>query len=69
MKNESVAVILGAISGLIAISFLFSYPLMLLWNNCLVPAVDIIREVGWLQMWGISFLLPLLFGSKFNTKS
>jgi len=44
----------------IAVSLLLSYPVMLLWNLCLVPAIPAIMPVGWLQMWGISILISLL---------
>jgi len=37
-----------------------SFPLMLLWNWCLVPAVAGVSEVGWLQMWGIALLISAL---------
>jgi hypothetical protein len=52
----------------VALSFLLSYPLMLLWNLCLVPAVTTLKEVGWLQMWGIVFLLNCLFKTSVSTK-
>lgn len=45
---------------LIIVSFVISYPLMLLWNFALVPAVSVLAEVSWLQMWGISILIALL---------
>jgi len=65
MKNESIAAIITAFVGVLVIailfSFLLSYPLMLLWNLCLVPAVAGVAEVGWLQMWGISILFAFLF--------
>lgn len=44
----------------VVISLLISYPLMLLWNIALVPAVTVLAEVSWLQMWGISVLMNLL---------
>jgi hypothetical protein len=47
-----IGVITGFI-GLIAIalllSFLLAWPVMMLWNGCLVPAVEGIKEIGWLQ--------------------
>lgn len=50
----------GAIAAVVLLSFLLSYPIMLLWNGCLVPAVTVLKPVGWLQMWGISILIGLL---------
>lgn len=63
--NTDVKVALSAAAIVIAIAalfgFLISYPIMLLWNGCLVPAVDGVHEVGWLQAWGITILSGLLF--------
>jgi hypothetical protein len=56
---------LGAAFGLLALgivlSFLFSWPVMWLWNNCLIGAIDGVHEVTWLQAWGISVLFGVLF--------
>jgi hypothetical protein len=60
--------IIGAITGfvgLIAISlllsFLLAWPVMELWNQCLVPAVEGVNQIGWLQAWGLQFLVNMLF--------
>lgn len=50
----------GLIALAIVLSFLISYPLMLLWNICLVPAIAGVSQVSWIQMWGISILVGLL---------
>ncbi len=59
-----IGVITGFI-GLIAIalllSFLLAWPVMMLWNGCLVPAVEGVKEIGWLQAWGLQFLVNMLF--------
>jgi hypothetical protein len=55
------AVILTALALIVFISFLLSYPTMLLWNGCLVGAISGVNEIGWLQAWGISALCGLLF--------
>lgn len=49
------------ILALILFSFLISYPLMLLWNFALVPALSVVGEVSWLQMWGIVILCNFMF--------
>lgn len=50
------------------LSFLLSWPVMELWNQCLVPAVDGTHQIGWLQAWGIQFLFNLLFKATISTK-
>ena len=59
-----IGVVTGFI-GLIAIalflSFLLAWPVMMLWNGCLVPAVDGVNQIGWLQAWGLQFLINMLF--------
>ena len=55
-----IAVFFAALAGILLVSFLLSYPAMLLWNLCLVPAVPALAEVGWLQMWGIATLIGIL---------
>lgn len=66
--SDKLFIAFGALSAIVALSFIFSYPLMLLWNLCLVPAVSILKEVGWLQMWGISVLITFLFKSTMINK-
>ena len=60
--------IIAGIATLTFISFLLSWPVMELWNQCLVPAVDGTREIGWLQAWGLQFLFALLFKSTATKK-
>jgi hypothetical protein len=53
---------------LIAVAALFlALPTKWLWNDCLVPAVDGINQIGFLQALGINFLFSMLFKS--TTKS
>lgn len=53
--------VISMILAMILIGFLFSYPAMLLWNCCLVPAISILQPVSWLQMYGITILIALIF--------
>ena len=70
MKNviEAFGVFVGLIAGLVFLSFLLSWPVMMLWNGCLVGAVDGVKEIGWLQAWGLQFLFNLLFKASVTTK-
>jgi hypothetical protein len=60
-------VVLGGIGFILFLSFLLSWPVMMLWNGCLVDAVTGVKEIGWLQAWGISILCGFLFNR--STKS
>ena len=50
----------------IGLGFLLSWPIMWLWNNALVGAVDGVNEIGWLQAWGINILSGFLFKSSMS---
>jgi len=41
---------------------------MMLWNNCLVGALDGIRNVTWVQSWGLTLLFRALFTTQIITK-
>ena len=62
---EKFAVFVGAvvigIAGSLLLSFLLSWPVYMLWNGCLVDAVSSVKEVTWLQAWGITVLFGFLF--------
>jgi hypothetical protein len=47
----------------IAGGLLFSLPVWLLWNYCLVGAVAGVSQITWLQAWGITVLCAFLFKS------
>ena len=54
--------------GALFVSFLLSWPVMMLWNGCLVPAVDGIHKIEWLQAWGLQFLIGILFKYQVSIK-
>jgi hypothetical protein len=60
---EKLLLILGAIAFVILASLVFSIPVWLLWNGCLVGAITGVNEVSWLQAWGLALLCGLLFKS------
>ena len=70
---EKVFVVVGAIvvgvAGILFLSFLLSWPIYMLWNGCLVDAVAGVKEITWLQGWGLSALFGLLFKSSTSTGS
>jgi hypothetical protein len=60
---ESFFALAGAISFLVFLSFLLSWPVYMLWNGCLVDAITGVKEVSWLQAWGLNIMFGLLFKS------
>ena len=62
--------IVGFVVGFVVLSFLFSWPAWMLWNGCLVGAIDGVHQITWLQAWGLSILCSFLFKpSNVSTKS
>jgi len=70
---EKFTVMIGAIvlalTGLVLLSFLLSWPVYMLWNGCLVDAVTGVKEVTWLQAWGLNLLCGMLFKTTVSSKS
>lgn len=66
---EAIGKIIGLIAGILFLSFLLSWPVMMLWNGCLVGAIDGVRDIGWLQAWGLQFMLNLMFKTTMVTKN
>ena len=53
------AIVLGAVLAL---------PVMWLWNSCLVDAVSGVRNITFLQAWGLMILSSLMFNSSSRSK-
>lgn len=53
--------LVGIVAVVIGLGLLFSLPMMLLWNGCLVDAVAGVKEITWLQAWGLNVLFGILF--------
>jgi hypothetical protein len=70
---EKVIVVIGAvvlgIVGVLLLSFLLSWPVYMLWNGCLVGAIEGVNEVTWLQSWGLMILSGFLFKSTITKDS
>ncbi len=65
---ELLITLLGAITFLLLLSFLLSWPVFMLWNGCLVDAITGVKEVTWLQAWGITILCGFLFKANVTSK-
>ena len=66
--SSAFTVFITLIVGILFLSFLLAWPVMMLWNNCLVGAIDGVKSIGWLQAWGIQFLFALLFKTTLTKK-
>lgn len=64
---QDIAKIIGVIAlfafSIIGFALLFSLPTWLLWNWCLVPAITVLKPIGWIQTIGILFVSGALFKS------
>ena len=62
---DKVITVVGAtvvvLAVVVILGLVLSFPLMLLWNGCVVPAVNGVQEITWLQAWGILIVSNLLF--------
>jgi len=67
--SKIIVAIVTFTSIVLLLSFLLSWPVMMLWNGCLVDAVDGVHEITWLQAWGISSLFGMLFRSYTSNNS
>ena len=63
MDNIIVAVlaIIGTIVLAIIVGALMAFPVMWLWNGCLVGTVAGVSKIGWATAWGLNILCGLLF--------
>ena len=68
---KTLSVIAFAVFLVVLLSFILSYPVMLLWNGCLVDAVSVVKPITWLQAWGLTILVKLFsgVGAKFDKPS
>lgn len=62
------AIVIGVVVVAAVVGLLFALPVMWLWNSCLVPAVPGIKEVGFMQAWGLLILCSILFKTTASSK-
>lgn len=59
--------VVAVLTGVLVLSFLLSWPVMMLWNGCLVDAIPGVHEISWLQAWGLNILCRILFNKPNST--
>lgn len=57
----SLGLVLGSLLMVALAACILALPVQLLWNNCLVPAVDGTHEIGFFQALGLNILFSILF--------
>ena len=62
--GEIIAQLIIGVLIILSVGLLFSLPVWLLWNLCLVPAIDGVHTIGWFQAFGLIMLFQLLFKLK-----
>lgn len=67
--SELIAKIVGIVALIVILGLVLSLPIWMLWNSCLVPAINGVNEISWLQAWGLNILCTGLFKSGIDTKS
>jgi hypothetical protein len=59
--SKGIGLIFAGIALLVAAAILFAWPVQLLWNGCLVGAVDGVHPITFWQALGLNFLFSILF--------
>lgn len=67
--TTGIGLILAGITVLFVAAILFAWPVQLLWNECLINAVDGVHPITFWQALGLNFLFSILFkGTSTSTK-
>lgn len=64
---EKLGVILAALGMLALTAVVLAWPTQLLWNGCLVGAIDGINPIGFWQALGLNFLFGILIKNSSNS--
>jgi hypothetical protein len=67
--TQFLGIFLGSIALVALAAIIMAWPTQLLWNGCLVPAVNGTHEIGFWQALGLNFLFSMLFKTTANSTS
>lgn len=59
--TTGIGLMFAGIALLIMLAILFAWPVQLLWNGCLISAVDGVHPITFWQALGLNFLFSILF--------
>lgn len=63
---EKLGIFLAAIGMLVLVAVFMAWPVMYLWNECLITAVDGTHPIGFFQALGLNVLFSILFKANVN---
>lgn len=66
-RTEHIKAVIAAFMIVIFAAIILAWPTQLLWNSCLVPAINGVNEIGFFQALGLNILAGIMIKS--NTKS
>jgi hypothetical protein len=71
MENlaKTIGIILGSLAVILFVAVLLALPVQLLWNGCLLDAVDGTHPITFLQALGLNFLFSILFKATSTSNS
>jgi len=67
-KSVKLGMVVGYLGTIALFGLLFSLPVMWLWNGSLVPAITGVKEIGWLQAWGLMILVNFFLKTSVSLK-
>lgn len=69
MNTKNIGTVLfGMVSLIVIVGLIMAIPTWLLWNYCLVGAIDGVNQIGFLQALGINILAGILFKTTISKK-
>lgn len=69
MNTKDIGTVLfGMVSLIVIVGLIMAIPTWLLWNYCLVGAIDGVNQIGFLQALGINILAGILFKTTISKK-
>lgn len=64
---DKLTIFVGLVGVVVALGLVMALPTWLLWNACLVPAIEGVKEIGFIQAWGLNVLFTGLFKNTTST--
>jgi hypothetical protein len=67
-QTEQIKNVIAAFMVVIFAAIILALPTQLLWNSCLVPAVDGVNHIGFFQALGLNILSGIMIKSSTSIK-